>query len=625
MTANAKNRIGPILLLAAIAAAIQASPAAAAPSLSPAGDVRYPERGFVLTLPQHSRLAPGQVRVSENGGPVRGLRVAPLGASRRAKFGVVLAIDASSSMRGRAYAGAFDAARAFARERHPRQPLAVLTFSNRARLALPFTAQEGRIRHALGSPASTGGGTHMYDASLRALDLVRRSGLPGGFVVVLSDGTDRGSVATGDDVVAAARAARARIYTVGLRSKHFDPAALRGLAEAGGGEYSEASSPIELRRIYSALGAQLSNAHLVSYRSLSGPGRRIKVRADVAGLGAASASYQSPRLRLEGPAASTGGGWDSPLATFLAVLVVVGLLALSVLAVRRSRRQTPRERVEQFVRQGRRGTTEELTLADRLAAGAERSFSKTEWWAGFATELDVADVRHSPGHVMLGAAVAALTLALVVTAAAGSALGGLPCLVLAPLVGWVLLRSRARRERLRFGEQLPDHLAVVGGSLRAGHSLQSALASGLEDAPEPARRQFARAVADEQLGMPLEDALQALARRMDNREVEHISLLAKLQREAGADAAEMVDQVVATMRERQELRRAVRTLTAQGRLAQVILSILPVAALLLLTVTNRPYVDPLYSTSIGHTLLGVSAALVVAGSLVIRRIVTFRI
>ena len=75
------------------------------------------------------------------------------------------------------------------------------------------------------------------------------------------------------------------------------------------------------------------------------------------------------------------------------------------------------------------------------------------------------------------------------------------------------------------------------------------------------------------------------------------------------------------MRERQELRRTVRTLTAQGRLSQWILTLLPVGSLLFLTVAYGDYVDPLYNTSTGHIVLAIACALVVAGSLVIRRIV----
>ena len=114
----------------------------------------------------------------------------------------------------------------------------------------------------------------MYDAALRSIGLIRDAHLQGGFLVVLSDGTDHGSSATSDQVVAAARAAHVRIYTVGLESAAFDPDALSALAENGGGRYSQATSAGELQEIYRALGAELSNAHVVTYRSLASPGRR---------------------------------------------------------------------------------------------------------------------------------------------------------------------------------------------------------------------------------------------------------------------------------------------------------------------------------------------------------------
>ncbi len=574
-------------LLGAIALAVATAPADAAVSLSATGDARFPEREYVLTLPEHSRLADGQVQVSENGKPVRGLRVAPVGADRRAKLGVVLAIDASSSMRGRAFEEAFDAARAFARERNGRQPFALVTFGSGSRVALPFTNDEGQIHDAMHNPGTPSGGTHMYDAALRSVELVRDSGLPGGFVVVLSDGTDHGSTADSDEVLAAARRANVRVYTVGLRSDRFDPEALGRLAEGGGGDYSEAGTPAELREIYRALGAQLSNAYTVAYRSLAGPRRRVEVRATVAGLGAATATYRSPSLGVGGPAGGDTDGWGSPLAVVVAILVVVGLAGLALLLVLRSRLQTPRERVAQFVRLPGEETDKAQSLTGRLAAGAERSLSKAGWWEGFATDVDVADIRYSPGQLVVGAAVVALSLGLLAASAAGSAALFLVPVAIAPPLVWGIVHWRAERQRRLFGEQLADHLSVVGGSLRVGHSFPAALAAALDEAPEPARGEFARAMADERLGRPLEDALESVARRMNNREVEHVALLAKLQREAGSDAAEMVDQVVTTVRERQELRRTVRTLTAQGRLSQWILSLLPVGSLLFLTVTAR--------------------------------------
>jgi tight adherence protein B len=614
-------------LALAVGAAVLAGPAgqaSAAISLSPTGDAKFPRRAYVVTLPESSRLGPEQVSVTENGAPVHDLRTAPVGAARRARLGVVLAIDASSSMKGAAFESAVEAARAFASERNPEQPLALVTFGTGSRILQPFTTLDAEIQRALEDPGTPSGGTDMYDAALRSVQLIDKAGLKGGFVVVLSDGTDHGSTAGSEDVVAAARAAHVRVYGVGLQSDAFDPDALSALAETGGGSYSEATSADELGEIYRVLGAQLSNAHVVTYRSLARPGKHVKVRATVAGLGSDTMSYTAPKLRLEGvaPAAPSDDGpsWDSGVARGLVVVVVVVLLAASIALFLRARLRTPRDRVAQFIEPP---DEQETTLTGRIAAGAERSISNASAWEGLAGALDIAGIRYTAGEVVIGTALAAVSLAFLLASLAGPV--GLLPLVVIPLGVWMFIRHRIRRERRLFGDQLADHLAVVGGSLRVGHSLTGALASALDEAPEPARREFARAVTDERLGMPLEDALEGVSDRMDNREIEHISLLAKLQREAGADAGEMVDQVVATVRERQELRRIVRTLTAQGRFSQMVLTLLPVGSLLFLTVAAGDYVDPLYTTSGGHIVLGVAAVLLICGALVIRKIVSFKV
>jgi tight adherence protein B len=609
----------------ALAALGTPSQASAAVSLSATRDARFPERSFVVTLPEHTRLAPGQVRITENGAPVHALRTVALGAARRAKLGVVLAIDASSSMVGEPYAGAYAAARAFADKRNPHQPFALMTFSDDAQVVLPFTTDGDEIGSVLGAPGTPAGGTHMYDAALRAVRLVRRAGLPGGFVVLLSDGTDHGSVATSQQVVDAARAANVRIYAVGLQSTRFDPSALTTLAVSGGGEYSEATSVDQLQEIYRALGAQLSNAHVLSYRSLVRPGRHVNVRVVVEGLGAATATYEAPGLALgDARQRVASSDLDSPPVLAAVVAMVVALLAISLWLTLRPQRTTARQRVEEFVQIGE-GVPENAKLTERLAASAERSFANADWWERFTIALDIAGIRYSAGQLVVVGFFGAVSLTAVIGSLTGTAAFGSLGLVLVPLAMWLYLRWRVRREQRIFADQLADHLAVVGGSLRVGHGLPGALAAALDEAPDPVRREFARATADERLGKPLEDALELIGRRMKNREIEHVALLAKLQREAGADAAEMVDQVVATVREREDLRRTVRTLTAQGRFSQLVLTILPLASLLFLTLANGDYVAPLYHTSAGHLILGIAAAFVVAGSLVIRRIVSFNV
>jgi tight adherence protein B len=413
---------------------------------------------------------------------------------------------------------------------------------------------------------------------------------------------------------------------VGLESSAFDPDALSALAENGGGRYSQAAAAGDLQQIYRALGAELSNAHVVTYRSLASPGRKVNVRVEVAGLGSATDSYTSPELNLGSPPTSSsddGMNWSGPGARLLIVILVVGLLVTATLLVIQSRRKRPRDRVADFVSDTEEEKSLGATLTGRIAAGAERSISNAGAWEGLGNALDVAGIEYTAGQVVLGTALAAFSLALLLGSIAGTV--GLLALVLVPFGVWLFIRNRIKRERRLFGDQLADHLSVVGGSLRVGHSLTGALASALDEAPEPARREFARAVTDERLGMPLEEALELMSERMDNREVEHNSLLAKLQREAGADAAEMVDQVVTTVRERQELRRMVRTLTAQGRFSQLVLTLMPIGSLLFLTVAAKGYADPLYQTTAGHYVLGLAAVLLLCGALAIRKIVTFKV
>jgi tight adherence protein B len=615
------KRIALTLVLAAIAAVALPGQALAALSLSLSPDVRFPNRSYVVTLPEKVRLAATDLQVTENGAPVRRLRVAPVGAAR-AKLGVVMVIDASGSMAGDPFAAAIDAAQAFATERDPDQPLAAFTFGTGSRLLLPFTDREDQIASALENPGTPAGGTDMYDATLRAVQLVDRSGLRGGYVVVLSDGSDHGSSATADEVISAAGDANVRIYGVGLRSDRFQPDALGQLAEETGGGYSEAGSADELGEIYRALGAELSNAHVISYRSTAGPAREVRVKVVVQNLGTATTTYRSPRLAAAAPARSDENVSDR--IPILASVVVVGLLLAAFLVLLRGPRQTARDRISLFVGSNGDEPDHGGGVTSRLAHSAERSLRNASWWDGFAVDVDVAALKRRPGQIVVTSFLAALALAFIVTTMTGSALVGLVVLLLTPFIVRFAVRFRANVQRKLFEEQLADHLSVVGGSLRVGHSLPAALSAALDEAPDPARREFERAVADERLGMPLEDALGNMSRRMENHEVEHVALLARLQREVGSDAAEMVDQVVATVRERQELRRTVRTMTAQGRFAQLILSVLPVGALLLLTVTNRPYVEPLYTTKGGHIVLLIAALLVAAGSLVIRRIITIK-
>jgi tight adherence protein B len=147
----------------------------------------------------------------------------------------------------------------------------------------------------------------------------------------------------------------------------------------------------------------------------------------------------------------------------------------------------------------------------------------------------------------------------------------------------------------------------------------------VDNAPEPSRSELQRVVADEQLGVPIEEALRRVAKRMASRDLDQVALLAELQRTAGGNAAEVIDTVVETLRERADLRRLVRTLTAQGRLARWVLSALPPAAAAVLLLLQPTAVLPLFQTGVGQVLLVIAALLVISGSLVIQKLVTIKV
>src|SRR5205823_14096787 len=105
------------------------------------------------------------------------------------------------------------------------------------------------------------------------------------------------------------------------------------------------------------------------------------------------------------------------------------------------------------------------------------------------------------------------------------------------------VKRKVKRKRDLFAEQLPDNLQVLASALRAGHSFIGALSVVVEDAPEPSRSEFRRVVADEQLGVSLDDALHVVVERMENRELEQVALVAALQRQSGGNTAEVLDRV----------------------------------------------------------------------------------
>jgi tight adherence protein B len=623
------------LLVIGVAAAAWLAPSATAAEqirLVEAGRADFPKRAFVLTLPGKRSLGANDIQVLENGEPVADVSLAAAGSATGEDSGVVLVIDASKSMRGQAIRDAMAAARVFAERRSPNRHMGIVAFNRRASVLLPLTTDNDAIQAALAKPPRLATGTHMYDGIDTALAALNESDVSVGTIIVLSDGADTGSTTSASAVAAEARKARIRVFTIGIRSPQFTSTTLRKLGAGTSGGYAEATSSADLGRIYAELGERLANEYVLTYRSSVGPNRNVRVAVRVVGVeGLAVSGYTTPS-ESSGPSepyrrSVLNRVLQSPLTMVAVALAIAGLFAFIVFSLLRPRPRTLRARMAEFVsvRTPRvEGDDAPGRIGSRVLVGAERSLETTKWWARFKETLELAEIRMSAVRIALWTVAASLLVMWLTVLVLGSVLFAIVGLGVPLVTRSVILRKLERRRKM-FAEQLPDNLQVLASALRAGHSFVGALSVVIDDADDPSRTEFRRVVADEQLGVPLDDAIRAVVKRMDNEDLEQVALVAHLQRQTGGNMAEVLERVTDTIRERFELRRMVQTLTAQGRMSRWIVSALPVVLLVAISVINPEYVEPLFTTTGGRLALIFAGVMLVAGSLVIKKIVNIKV
>jgi tight adherence protein B len=619
-----------LALCAVVLTAAPGSPAAQRVTLTEAAGGQFPDRVFVLTLPSPRPLEASQLSVRENGRAVTGVSVVPAAAANSSQFGVVLVLDASDSMKGEPMAAALEAAQVFVNHHTPTQQVAVVTFNKDTKVEQPFTTDSGEIVRALAHEPTLAYGTHLYDAVDEGISLLKTANITAGSVVVLSDGADTGSTASRDDVVEAAKASHTRVFAIGLRSGQFDPSTLRSLATGTAGDFSEASSLQDLSQIYDQLGTRLEQEYLLRYRSLQDLGSKVHVSVSVKGLaGTARAGYAAPTIPA--PVFRTyhrtagAGFWTSGFTMLVFGLIVIGLFGFCLYVLLKPRRRTFQKRLAEFVSlaQASDGTSLTSTPRDLAPEGPDSAIEESRLWNRWEAEVELADISTSPARLAIGTLVAMLVVMWLV--ALFFSFFAVLLALLVPFLVWTFVRRKVERKRAKFADQLPDNLAVLASALRAGHSFVGALSVVVDDAPEPAQSEFARVVADEQLGRPLEDALDTVARRMNNPDLAQVALVAALQRQTGGSTAEVLERVVETVRERQDLRRQIKTLTAAGRMSRWVVSALPVVLIIAISLLNPGYLHPLFVHTSGRVLLVFAALLVVGGSLVIKRIVDIKV
>jgi len=196
---------------------------------------------------------------------------------------------------------------------------------------------------------------------------------------------------------------------------------------------------------------------------------------------------------------------------------------------------------------------------------------------------------------------------------------GILSLAVGPLVLRFYVRRRAKKQRLVCSEQLPSHLYDLSGAMRAGRSFISAIAAVTENSDEPIKGELDRAMSDEQLGRPLEDALEAVAQRMQSPDMSQVALIAALHRRTGSNVAESLERVAEGARDRADLKRELKALTAQSKISSRVLTAVPVCLVFAMSVIAPTYAKPMFQP-LGLIVLSFCACLVIAGWFVMKKI-----
>jgi tight adherence protein B len=612
-----------LLLIVAILTGLAAAPAQAAQTdrsvrlnLSPGA--RFPERQFTLDLPAGTE--PFELEVSENGIPVIP-HLAPI-AEHRVPLSVAVVLDTSNSMRGEPLSAAIDAAETLIGQKPSRSEAAVFGFAKTPYLIHSWSTQAATFDASL-QAISPSAGTSIWDAVGMASQSVGDRHGASRALVLLTDGQDTTSGATLTDAVAAARSVNARVFVVGLPGASRDQASLDQLVADTGGTFIQVHSLGELHRVYASLATELSRQYVLTYSSqLRGTGQPVTVNVRVAGL-SAEVRYTIPPIASP-PAAEPTGWWTTTQAR-QAIAVVVGILVLGMtyLLVRPKRRD-PVKRLRGYRLAGAPQPQPLLLAAPARPRSRPRPGAR-RLWARFAADVDRAELEMHPLRVLL----LAIGIGTVVAGGAGLATGHPIAVIAGPLLGaigaWVYVSHAASAWYAHFDDQLPDALAVLASSLRAGHSLLQAIDNVSQEADEKTAAEWGEVVRQTRLGIPVEDAIDDMTHRIGSRDLHWISLVARVQHQAGGNMAEMFDIVAETVRARHRLRGQVRALTAQGRMTRWVLTIAPFALGGLLVLLSPFYINGFLGSTPGRVMIAGACCLIVVGSLWLKKIVEIEV
>jgi tight adherence protein B len=236
-----------------------------------------------------------------------------------------------------------------------------------------------------------------------------------------------------------------------------------------------------------------------------------------------------------------------------------------------------------------------------------------------------ANAKHSVGFYLLASLCLGITgLWLVINQGRGFPLAFVIFALLSSMPFFYLLKLKNRRAA-KFKKQLPDALDLIARALKAGHAFTGGLSLAAEEFEDPLGPEFAAALDEINYGISVDNALKNLTKRIDCPEIKYFVVGVILQRETGGNLAELIETLSYLIREKFKFEGKVRTLSAEGRISGVILSILPFTFVGLVAAFNPQYFNPLITEPLGKVVIIVALIMMVIGIYIIKKMVNIEV
>ena len=507
---------------------------------------------------------------------------------------IIFVIDTSGSMKIEKIDAVRKSVRAIIGSLQMDQEIGIISFSKEVNTLLPITTNHEEALRSIDS-LFAGGDTSMYDAVLLGLkgdSITRPSQL-----ILLSDGEDTTSVTQFDFLLTTLSSTGIPVNAIGVQVSKNQQEILNKLSVASGGQYFNISDINDL---------------LATFRTILEP------QFDPSPI---QTPIDQGKINTSGSVRSGNLEFEIGISLFVALLTFILFLNI-------------RNRLQKRERQiARLSTLQKYSYRSfKRAAGKFRSTitsysfipDRFENWIKLKLELIHSDIAYETVIKLLLASWSFLSLSFLVVSKNLFIAVSLSTFAV-PSIFIVVIGNIRQKQIVRFSEELPELLNILASALRAGLSLPQGLEAYSTDSKGEVARQIRRTIGEIRVGTPIDESLMGVADRMESDDLRWAVTALSIQRVVGGSMATILTTTFETVKARSEIRREVKTLSAEGKLSAYVLMSLPVGIFSFLLLTRREYVSVFWSEPGGIFLLGVVFIALTIGWTWMKKIVDIKI